>query len=41
MELWEKVFEVRQKVLGSEHPDTLPVMISLANSYRDLGHLWG
>jgi hypothetical protein len=37
MELREKVLEASQRTLGSEHPDTLSAMDSLANSYSDVG----
>ncbi|KAI5816960.1 hypothetical protein BZA77DRAFT_46327 [Pyronema omphalodes] len=35
--LQEKVFEVRRRKLGEEHPDTLHIMIHLATTYREMG----
>ena len=31
--------ELRQRLLGVEHPDTLTSMVNLATTYRQLGRL--
>jgi tetratricopeptide (TPR) repeat protein len=36
VELWERVLEARQRILGHEHPDTLNTMNNLASSYWNL-----
>ncbi|KAH8828692.1 hypothetical protein DL96DRAFT_1679305 [Flagelloscypha sp. PMI_526] len=35
--IWKKEFELKEQILGPEHPDTLKSMNNLAISYRDLG----
>ena len=37
MELREKTLELRQRIFGSDHPETLSAMKNLANSYSQLG----
>lgn len=37
IQLHEKAFEIRRRVLGPEHPDTLSSMSNLSSSYDDLG----
>ena len=32
-----KVIEMRKRVLGQEHPDTLTIIDDLASTYRDQG----
>jgi hypothetical protein len=36
-ELQEEVLEVRGRILGQEHPDTLTTLSHLACTYRDIG----
>ena len=38
-ELKEHVLDVRKRLCGEEHPDTLMAMSFLANTYRDKGEL--
>ena len=35
--LYKQTLELRKRVLGDEHPDTLRSMINLARSYSNLG----
>jgi hypothetical protein len=35
----EEVLEMRIRILGEEHPDTISAMVNLANTLRDLGQL--
>ena len=35
LELRKQVLEVRKRILGEEHPDTLKAMFNLAISYSD------
>ena len=37
VKLWEEMLELRRKVLGPEHPDTLLAMNNLAHGYDTLG----